>query len=181
METLTLQAEQLHFLSSQEERLQAESTAKVKLYSSIIHANKQQCKLAYLSFHNQHKYCPVVNSTTVDYSAFWRNCICGRQSLQAYKQAAYYNLKTFGLYWELVDAKVIQPHDFAVPDISNDDINITFPAFESVLPYEFLYINVDAGVGKSNKIIAGQLPPAPNIDVLVISWASNENTLPATE
>jgi len=42
------------------------------------------CKLAYLSFHNQHKYCPVVNSTTVDYSAFWRNCICGGQSLHAY-------------------------------------------------------------------------------------------------
>ena len=33
------------------------------------------CKLAYLSFHNQHIYCPVVNSTTVDYSAFWRNCL----------------------------------------------------------------------------------------------------------
>jgi hypothetical protein len=42
------------------------------------------CKLAYLSFHNQHKYCPVVNSTTVDYSAFWRNCNCGGQSLHAY-------------------------------------------------------------------------------------------------
>ena len=42
------------------------------------------CKLAYLSFHNQHKYCPVVNCTTVDYSAFWCNCICGGQSLHAY-------------------------------------------------------------------------------------------------
>ena len=42
------------------------------------------CKLAYLSFHNQYKYCPVVNSATVDYSAFWCNCICGRQSLHAY-------------------------------------------------------------------------------------------------
>jgi hypothetical protein len=39
------------------------------------------CKLAYLSFHNQHKYCPVVNRTTVDYSAIWRNCNCGGQSL----------------------------------------------------------------------------------------------------
>ena len=36
-----------------------------------------RCKLAYLSFHNQHKYCPVVNSTTIYYSAFWHNCICG--------------------------------------------------------------------------------------------------------
>ena len=44
-------------------------------------------KLAYLSFHNQHKYCPVVNSTTVDYSAFWCNCNCGRQSLHAYSGA----------------------------------------------------------------------------------------------
>jgi len=45
---------------------------------------KDLCKLAYMSFHNQHKYCPVVNSTTIDYSAFWRNCICGGQSLHAY-------------------------------------------------------------------------------------------------
>ena len=42
------------------------------------------CKLTYLSFYNQHKYCPVVNSTTVDYSAFLHNCICGGQSLHAY-------------------------------------------------------------------------------------------------
>ena len=42
------------------------------------------CKLAYLSFHNQHKYCPVVNSITVDYSAFWHNCNCGKKSLHAY-------------------------------------------------------------------------------------------------
>jgi hypothetical protein len=47
-------------------------------------SNSAKCKLAYLSFHNQHKYCLVVNSTTVDYSAFWRDCICGRQSLHAY-------------------------------------------------------------------------------------------------
>ena len=43
-----------------------------------------ECKLAYLSFHNLHKYCLIVNSTTVDYSAFWYNCNCGGQSLHTY-------------------------------------------------------------------------------------------------
>jgi hypothetical protein len=53
----------------------------VKLFIALTQLT---CKLAYLSFHNQHKYCPVVNSITVDYSAFWCNCNYGGQSLHAY-------------------------------------------------------------------------------------------------
>jgi hypothetical protein len=55
------------------------------------------CKpTAYYSSHNVHKYCLVVNSLTVDYSAFWCNGFSGWQSGNSFEE--YYGMRLGGIW-----------------------------------------------------------------------------------
>jgi hypothetical protein len=93
------------------------------------------------------------------------------------QRASYYNIKAYAIYLGLVGTKAIGREDFAVPNLSTDDIDIAIPTLESVRPYKLAFLSIDRPVGKKEMHAQGRLPKAPDLNTSVMSWASNESTL----